>query len=160
MSFRVRVAGPSDAAVLLELIRELARYERLEAEVVGSAEALATHLAGPHPACEALLAEADPGGGALGFALFFPTYSTFLTRPGIHLEDLFVRPEWRGRGLGLLLFKAVARIAVERGAGRLEWAVLDWNAPAIAFYLRLGAAPLGDWTTYRLTGPALAALVP
>src|SRR5690606_15988356 len=123
-------------------------------EVVGNEALLERHLFGPRPAAEVLIAERD--GKPVGFALFFPTFSTFLTRPGIWLEDLFVIPEARGQGIGTALLSRVAEIAHERGCGRLEWSVLDWNEPAIGFYKSLGAVPMDEWTTYRLTGEALA----
>jgi GNAT superfamily N-acetyltransferase len=156
--FSIRPAGRPDAGTLHRLIRELAVYERLEHEVVGSAEGLAEHLTTEggdcRPLVEALLAE-DADGAPLGFALTYATYSTFLGRPGIHIEDLFVVPEARGRGVGGALLKAVAALAVERGAGRLEWDVLDWNEPALGFYRRLGGRPVEGWTGYRLTGDDL-----
>jgi GNAT superfamily N-acetyltransferase len=142
--------------LIAQLIRELAEYERLLDEVSLDESLLAEHLFGSRPYVEALLAE-DQAGPA-GFALFFHNYSTFLGRPGIYLEDLFVRPEHRGRGIGRALLQELARLAVARGCGRLEWAVLDWNQPAIGFYERLGARPNSDWTTYRLSGEALSAL--
>jgi GNAT superfamily N-acetyltransferase len=132
-------------------VQLLARYERLEPAVTGSAEALGQHLFGERPAIEALLAE--QGTHAVGFALFYGTYSTFLTRPGIHLEDLFVLESHRGRGLGRALLAEVRRIAERRGVGRLEWNVLDWNAPAIAFYERAGATLLPDWRLCRVELP-------
>jgi GNAT superfamily N-acetyltransferase len=138
------------------LIRELARYEKLEHQVVGTAEELREHLFGPRPACEALLAEDE--GAAVGFALFFHNYSTFLCKPGLYLEDLFVLPDRRGHGHGKALLKALARLAVERGCGRFEWSVIEWNEPAIGFYRSLGASMLDDWRVFRLTGDALAAL--
>jgi GNAT superfamily N-acetyltransferase len=142
--------------VIAQLIRELAEYERLEHEVSLDEGLLADHLFGPRPYIEALLAELEAG--AAGFALFFHNYSTFLGRPGIYLEDLFVRPQHRGRGIGRALLERLARLAVERGCGRLEWAVLDWNRPAIGFYESLGARSNSEWTTYRLSGDALTAL--
>src|SRR5882672_12078094 len=130
----IRAAVPGDEAVLFDLIRALARFERLEDTVTGSAEALAQHLFGERPVAEALLAEDD--GAAVGYALFFKTYSTFLTKAGLWLEDLFVLESHRGRGIGAALLAEVRRLAEARGAGRLEWSVLDWNANAIAFYER------------------------
>lgn len=150
---RIRPARPGDGPLLLTLIGELADYEALRHEVVATADALESTLFGERPAAEALIAEV--GDAAAGFALFFPTYSTFLARPGLHLEDLFVRPAHRGRGCGRRLFRAVAATALERGCGRLEWAVLDWNTPAIDFYRRAGAEAMDGWTTHRLTGAAL-----
>jgi GNAT superfamily N-acetyltransferase len=147
-SFSIRSARPGDEQALFALIRELARYEKLEHQVSGSPVALARDLFGERPAAEALLAER--GGKALGFALFFTSYSTFLTTPGVYLEDLFVLESERGRGIGRALFEAVRLRAEERGAGRLEWSVLDWNAPAIAFYEKLGATMLPDWRICRI----------
>jgi len=142
--------------VIAELIRALARYEKLEQEVVMTEELLAAGLFGERPYAEVVLAEDD--GRPVGFALFFHNFSTFLGRPGIYLEDLFVLPEQRGQGIGRILLAHLARLAVERGCGRLEWAVLDWNQDAIKFYERLGARPNSDWTVYRLTGEALSGL--
>jgi GNAT superfamily N-acetyltransferase len=152
----IRPARPEDSATIVELIRELAVYEKLEHQARATPEALAEHLFGSRPFAEALIAEA--GGGAVGFALFFPTYSTFRAQPSLYLEDVYVKPEYRGRGIGKALLAQVAWLAVERGCGRLEWAVLNWNAPAIAFYRSLGAGPLDDWTTYRLDEAALREL--
>jgi len=152
----IRPATPDDTEAIVALIRGLAEYEHLEHLVTLDARQLREHLFGPRPYAEVLLAE--DAGEVVGFALFFHNYSTFLGRPGIYLEDLYVQPEYRGRGHGKALMAAVARRAVERGCGRLEWAVLDWNEPSIAFYRALGAAPLDEWTTFRLTGEALAAL--
>ena len=153
---KIRSAHRSDVPLVLAFIRELAAYERLAEEVVATEDTLAASLFGPHPAAEVLIAELD--GAAVGFALFFPNYSTFLGKAGIYLEDLFVRPGARGRGVGRALLCRLAAIAMERGCGRLEWAVLDWNESAIGFYKKLGAAAQSDWTTYRLTGDALSAL--
>lgn len=159
MSATIRSATPDDATHLVRLIHELAVYEKLEDEAEPDPDALRRHLADDaRPRCEALLAVDDETSEAVGFALFFPNYSTFLTRWGVYLEDLYVQPAYRGRGIGFALLRRVAQIAVERGARRLDWAVLDWNAPAIAFYDRLGAEPLDDWTTMRLTGEALRRL--
>ncbi len=156
MTALVRSAGRDDVPVIAELIRGLARFEKLEGEVVMTEELLAAGLFGEHPYAEVLLAEDE--GRPVGFALFFHNFSTFLGRPGIYLEDLFVLPEERGRGLGRLLLTHVARLAVDRGCGRLEWAVLDWNREAIRFYERLGARANSDWTVYRLAGEALTSL--
>jgi GNAT superfamily N-acetyltransferase len=153
---RIRSAHRSDVPLILAFIRELAVYERLAHEVVATEEALAASLFGPAPAAEVLIAELD--GAPAGFALFFHNYSTFLGRCGIYLEDLFVRPETRGRGVGRALLARLAAIAETRGCGRLEWAVLDWNEDAVAFYRKLGATPLHNWTTFRLTGEALTML--
>ena len=159
MSFRLRPATPADADTLVRLILALADYERLRHEAHPDAAALRRHLApDASPRVEAVLAEDAATGDAIGLALFFQNYSTFLTRWGIHLEDLFVVPERRGEGVGFALLKRVAEVAVARGAGRLEWAVLDWNTPAIGFYRRIGAQPMDDWTTMRVTGEALLAL--
>lgn len=144
----IRPAERRDAGALFELIRALAVYERLEHVVTGSEAALAEHLFGERPVAEALIAER--GGRAIGFALFFTTFSTFLTRPGVYLEDLFVLESERRRGVGTALFESVVRIAKARGSGRLEWAVLDWNSPAIAFYERMGARLLTDWRLCRI----------
>lgn len=156
LDHRIEPARAADCAVLLDLIRELADYERLSDQVVATAADLATTLFGPRPYAEALLAtvEAAP----VGFALFFHNYSTFLGRPGLYLEDLFVRPACRGHGIGRALLARVAALAVARGCGRLEWSVLDWNVPALEFYRRQGAVALDDWTVLRLSGQALHAL--
>jgi GNAT superfamily N-acetyltransferase len=156
MTVHIRFAARDDVPVIAELIRGLARFEKLEHEVVMTEELLAANLFGKRPYAEVLLAEDD--GHAVGFALFFHNFSTFLGRPGIYLEDLFVLPEQRGLGVGRMLLVRLARLAVERGCGRLEWAVLDWNRDAIGFYERLGARPNSDWTVYRLTGEALATI--
>lgn len=155
-SFSIRPAKKGDAPTILRLIRELAKYEKLLHEVVAKEARLEEHLFGQAPAAEVLLAESE--GRPVGFALFFPTFSTFLGQPGVWLEDLFVLPEARGLGIGRALLTRVARIAKERGAGRLEWTVLDWNEPAIGFYRKLGAVPMDAWTTFRLTGEALEKL--
>ncbi|MCC6174752.1 MAG: GNAT family N-acetyltransferase [Chloroflexi bacterium] len=152
----IRVGRPEDVPTIFRLIQALAEYERLTHEVVGSEQLLREHLFGERRYAEALLAECD--GATVGFALFFHNYSTFLTRPGIYLEDLFVFPEARGRGYGKALLGALARLAVERGCGRLEWAVLDWNEPSIRFYRALGAVPKDEWTIYQLSGAALTTL--
>jgi GNAT superfamily N-acetyltransferase len=152
----IREATIDDVPAIARLIRALAEYERLAHEVVLDEQRLATHLFGERRYAEVLIAE--DGGETAGFALYFHNFSTFLGQPGIYLEDLFVVPEHRGRGLGKALLAALARIAVERGCGRLEWAVLDWNEPSIAFYRSLGAVAMDDWTTYRMSGNALAAL--
>lgn len=137
-----------------EFIRELAQYERLLDQVVATEDDLRTTLFGPRPYAEVLIAESR--GRALGFALFFHNYSTFLGRPGLYLEDLFVRADARGQGIGRRLLSAVAAVAVARGCGRLDWAVLNWNEPAIGFYRRMGAVMQEDWRVFRLTGEALA----
>ncbi len=139
--------------MLLGLIRALAEYERLLDEVVAQEEDIARALAGEAPAVRALLAEVS--GEPVGFALYFLNFSTFLGRQGVYLEDLFVLPDRRGGGVGRRLMEALAREARDRGAQRMDWAVLEWNEPAIGFYRRLGAAPLADWRGWRLEGPAL-----
>ncbi|MCX7035263.1 MAG: GNAT family N-acetyltransferase [Proteobacteria bacterium] len=152
----VRAAEPRDVAAIHGLIGELADYEKLRHQFIGSAVDLERHLFGPRPCAWALVAEVD--GVVRGFALSFRSYSTFLCRPGIYLEDLYVQPAWRRHGIGRALLAALAQQAVEEGCGRLEWAVLDWNAPSIAFYRQLGAQPMDEWTTFRLTGEALTRL--
>jgi GNAT superfamily N-acetyltransferase len=142
-------------SALHALIRDLARYEKLEHAHVGTEERLREHLFGMRRYCEALVAENAPDPRVVGFALFFHNYSTFLAQPGMYLEDLFVAPEHRRRGHGRDLLRGVARMAVERGCGRFEWAVLHWNEPAIRFYKSLGATPLDEWGLFRLTGDAL-----
>jgi GNAT superfamily N-acetyltransferase len=149
----IRPATPDDVPLLIQLIWELAEYERLADSLTLDTERLREHLFGPRPCIEAIVAEAD--GVPAGFALYFTNYSTFQCLPGLYLEDLFVRPDFRGRGLGRELLLAVAKRAVERGCGRMEWAVLDWNQSAIGFYESVGARPLDDWTKYRLAGAAL-----
>jgi GNAT superfamily N-acetyltransferase len=153
---QLRPAVRADVPQILRLIRALADYEKLSHEVAATEAALASALFGERPAAEVLLAEEQ--GRAVGFALFFQNFSTFLARPGIYLEDLFVEPAQRGKGTGKALLKAVAKLAVERGCGRFEWSVLDWNEPAIGFYKSLGAQPMADWTIVRVTGDALKKL--
>jgi GNAT superfamily N-acetyltransferase len=152
----IRPATREDVPRVLEFIRDLARYERLEHEVSASEDQLREALFGERRYAEVLFA--CSGGEPVGFALFFHNFSTFKGRPGIYLEDLFVRPQARGRGIGRLLLAHLARTALERGCARLEWAVLDWNAPSIAFYRSVGAVPMDEWTIFRLTGDALASL--
>ncbi len=152
----IRPATPADVPTIVSLIRALAEYEKLAHEVVMDEARLREHLFGPRPFAEVLIA--DEAGRAAGFALFFHNYSTFLGRPGIYLEDLFVLPEFRGKGLGKALLAALAKLAVERECGRLEWAVLDWNEPSIRFYESLGAVAKKEWIIYRTTGEALAKL--
>ncbi|HEY4103964.1 MAG TPA: GNAT family N-acetyltransferase [Polyangiaceae bacterium] len=154
--FLIRPARPGDEHAIFELIYALAEYERLTHLVTGSAEKLATHLFGARPAAEALVVES--AGQIVAFALFFGNYSTFLTQPGLYLEDIFVLPEQRGRGIGKALLKAVARVAAERNCARLEWSVLDWNSSAIAFYEKLGASVMPDWRICRVTGAELVKL--
>jgi GNAT superfamily N-acetyltransferase len=155
-SIRVRDAGRGDVTAIHALVGELADYEKLRLEFVGTAAALEQHLFDEPRYAWALVAELD--GVVVGFALYFFNYSTFLCKPGIYLEDLYVQPAQRRRGVGLRLLEELARRAVARGCGRLEWAVLDWNAPSIAFYKQLGARPMDEWTTFRLTGDALTRL--
>jgi GNAT superfamily N-acetyltransferase len=152
----IRPAAALDVPLVLEFIRELAEYEKLAHEVCATEEQLRATLFGPRPAAEVVIA--SEGDTPVGFALFFPNYSTFLGRPGLYLEDLFVRPDARGKGIGRELLEYLARLTVERGWGRLEWRVLDWNEPSIAFYRKLGAEPLDDWTVFRVTGDALKKL--
>jgi len=152
----LRFGRPDDVPTILSLIRGLAEYERLSHEMVGNEELLREHLFGERPYIEVLLAEVD--GRAVGFALFFHNYSTFLTRPGIYLEDLFVLPDERGRGYGKALLAGLARLAYERGCGRFEWSVLNWNEPSIQFYKALGAVPMDEWTVNRVSGEALERL--
>ncbi len=152
----IRSSHPADVGVILELIRALADYEKLTAEVVATEEQLRRSLFpadGSAPAAHCIIAEAD--GRAAGFALYFFNYSTFLARPGLYLEDLFVRPEFRGRGLGKALLLHLAKLANARGCGRMEWSVLDWNQPAIDFYESLGARRMKEWQICRLTGSSL-----
>ena len=153
----LRPAAEADLDTIIELIHALAEYEREPEAVRLDREMLRGHLFGRRPYAEVILAETDAGQSA-GFALFFHNFSTWEGRPGIYLEDLFVRPEFRGHGYGKALLSELARIAVERGCARLEWAVLDWNEPSIQFYRALGARPMDEWTTYRVDGDALRAL--
>lgn len=153
---KIRAATAKDTREILRLIRLLADYEKLSDQVVATPALLRKHLFGKKPAAEVLLAIEDRR--AVGMALYFQNFSTFLARPGIYLEDLFVEPAFRGRGIGKALLKAVAQRAVKRGAGRYEWSVLDWNTPAIDFYKSLGARPMDEWTIFRVTGPALKKL--
>ena len=154
MQISIRPGTEADVPLILAFIKELAEYEKLSHEVAATEESLRRHVFGNGHA-EVLIAEAtEPA----GFALFFHNFSTFLGRPGIHLEDLYVRPEFRGQGVGKRLLKELARLALERDCGRLEWAVLDWNTPSIAFYDSLGAGPRKEWVAYRLAGAELAAL--
>ncbi|HEY8750200.1 MAG TPA: GNAT family N-acetyltransferase [Tepidisphaeraceae bacterium] len=152
----IRPANPSDVPTILQFIRELAEYEKLSDQATATESLLNEHLFGASPVASALIAELD--GTAVGFALYFYNFSTFVGRPGIYLEDLFVRPDARGAGVGRALLKALAKLAVERNCGRLEWAVLDWNTPAIGFYKKLGAVPMDDWTVFRIAGDALTHL--
>ena len=156
MTELIRFARSDDLDAIIGFIHELADYERLAHEVMLEREELAQHLFGPQPRAEVLIAEHK--GQPAGFALFFHNFSTFLGKPGLYLEDLYVRPEARGSGLGKALLARLAALALERDCGRLEWWVLDWNAPALDFYRALGAEPMNDWTVQRLTGDALARL--
>lgn len=156
----IRPATVADVAQILSFIRELAEYEKLAHAAVATEADLRETLFGARPCAEVLVAEwtAEGATSPAGFALFFHNYSTFLGKPGLYLEDLFVRPAFRQKGIGAALLGHLARLAVARGCGRFEWAVLDWNEPAIGFYRKLGALPQEEWTTFRVTGDALAAL--
>jgi GNAT superfamily N-acetyltransferase len=156
MPLTLRLATRDDVAMILHFIRGLAEYERLPHAVVATEALLAEQLFGEHPGAEVLIAEWD--GLPAGFALFCHNFSTFLGRRGLWLEDLYVEPHQRGRGIGKALLARLAAIAVERGCGRLEWSVLDWNAEAIGFYRSLGAQAMDEWTTFRVTGGALTSL--
>lgn len=155
-SFRIEKAILNDVPLILQFIRELAEYEKLLHRVTTNEDRVRETLFGPDPAAHALLAYEN--NQPVGFAIYFFNYSTFVGRPGLYLEDLFVRPEARGKGFGRELLAHLARIAVERGCGRMEWAVLDWNEPAIGFYQKLGAITMDDWTVFRLMDQALADL--
>lgn len=146
---KIRPATPEDLPIILQLIRDLATYERAPQEVTATKEELNEVLFGERPAAEVLLV--FEGNAPVGFAVFFHNFSTWLGRPGLYLEDLFVKPEMRGKGYGRALLVHLARIARDRGCGRMEWAVLDWNEPAIQFYRALGAKPMHEWTVFRLT---------
>jgi GNAT superfamily N-acetyltransferase len=156
MSIQVRPGSPGDVAFVIAGIRQLAAFEKLEHLFEGDGRALAAHLFGERPSCELLVGEIH--GERLGYALYFTTYSTFLTRTGLFLEDLFVVESARGQGLGRALLVELARVAIARDCGRVEWSVLDWNAKAIAVYDSVGARPLTGWIPYRLDGEVLAAL--
>ena len=149
----IRPATEDDVPIILSLIRELAEYERLSHEVVATEGLLRESLFGERRGAEVLIACCK--GAPAGFALFFHSFSTFLGRPGIYLEDLYVKPKFRGRGIGRALLAHLARLAKECGCGRLEWAVLDWNEPAIKLYKSIGAVPMDEWTVYRVTGERL-----
>ncbi|HKB10598.1 MAG TPA: GNAT family N-acetyltransferase [Vicinamibacterales bacterium] len=155
-SLRIERATERDVPLILRLIKELAEYERMSGEVVATEAGLRETLFGDRPSAEVVVGYA--GDEPAGFALFFHNYSTFLGKPGLYLEDLFVVPKFRGRGYGKALLTHLARLAVERGCGRFEWSVLDWNEPAIGFYKKLGARPMEDWTIFRVTGDALRKL--
>lgn len=156
MSLSIRDAVPGDLPLIAELIRELAEFEKLSHEVRFDEEVLGRKLFGERPYAEVLIGEID--GTAQGFALFFHNFSTFEGRPGIYLEDLYVRPEARGAGLGKAMLRHLATLALERDCARLEWWVLDWNAPAIGFYRSIGALPMDEWTVMRMDGEALVEL--
>jgi GNAT superfamily N-acetyltransferase len=153
---RIRVAAEGDVPEILTMIQGLAEYEKLTHVCTATEDELRRTLFGERPGAEVLLGYLEDA--CAGFALFFPNYSTFLAKPGLYLEDLFVKPEYRGRGVGLALLQKLAKIAVERDYGRVEWSVLDWNDPAIGFYKKLGAIPMDEWTMFRLTGEAIPAL--
>jgi GNAT superfamily N-acetyltransferase len=154
--FRIERATERDVPLIFSFIKDLAEYEQLAHEVAATEDGLRAALFGPTPAAEVVIGYV--GGEAVGFALFFQTFSTFVGKPGMYLEDLFVRPEWRGRGYGKQLLVHLARICLERDYGRMEWSVLDWNELALGVYRRVGARPLGDWTVHRLTGEPLRRL--
>lgn len=156
MTVTIRPAVAGDEQLLFRFICDLADYEKLRHEVRATPEGLATRLFGPRPYAEALIAERD--GAAIGFALFFHNFSTFEGRPGLYLEDMFVVPEARGSGAGRMLLQRLAALAIERDCARLEWWVLDWNAPAIGFYRKIGARPMDEWTVQRVDGDALRQL--
>jgi GNAT superfamily N-acetyltransferase len=156
MPIAIRPATVDDVPLVLSFIRDLAEYERLSHECVATEDGLRRTLFGARPYAECVIASLDAQ--PAGFALFFHNYSTFLAKPGLYLEDLFVRPAARGHGVGERLLAYLARLALERGCGRLEWWVLDWNEPAIRFYRKLGAEPMDEWTVHRVTGSALEAL--
>ena len=149
----IRVATENDVPLILSFIRELAKYEKLSHEVVATEDVLRDSLFGERTGAEVVIGYED--GTPAGFAIFFHNFSTFLGRPGLYLEDLYVKPERRGRGLGRALLVHLAKLARERGCGRMEWSVLDWNEPAIKLYKGIGATPMDEWTVYRVTGEAL-----
>ncbi len=150
---QIRPATPHDVPLILAFVRELATYEKLAHEVVATESDMHAALFGDRPVVETVIASLD--GEPVGYALFFPTFSTFLGKPGLYLEDLYVRPAARGLGVGRKLLEHLARLTVERGWGRLEWSVLDWNEPSIAFYKKMGARPMDEWTVFRLAGESL-----
>ena len=153
MAPRIVRATASDVPLILEMLREFAEYEKLAHTVIATEERLRQTLFGPRPAAETVLAYQNQD--CAGFAVYFQTYSTFLAEPGLYLEDVYVKPHLRGKGIGLAFLRYLARVAKERGYQRIEWGVLNWNEPAIRFYNELGAAPLDDWTKYRLEGQAI-----
>lgn len=152
----IRPAAEPDVPVILDFIRQLAEYERLSHQVTATEDRIRQTLFGPRPAAEVLLADMESE--CAGFAVFFGNYSTYLAQPGLYLEDLYVKPHWRGQGVGRALLRGVAEIAIKRGCGRVEWSALDWNESSIRFYKNLGAEELSDLTRYRLTGHALEKL--
>ncbi|MCB0330761.1 MAG: GNAT family N-acetyltransferase [Bdellovibrionales bacterium] len=154
--FTIRAASENDTSLILSFIRELAEYEKLSHEVVATDDDLRRSLFGDRPSAEVVIGEYN--GSPVAFALFFHNYSTFLGKPGLYLEDLFVKPEMRGKGLGKVVLAYLAHLARERGCGRFEWWVLDWNEPAIKFYRSIGAMPMDEWTVQRVDGEALDAL--
>jgi GNAT superfamily N-acetyltransferase len=156
MSVRIEPASPDDAPVILQLIRELAQFERLLDQVTATEEKVRAELFGPRPSAEVVIARV--GEEVAGFALYFHNFSTFICKRGLYLEDLYVRQKFRGQGCGAALLRHLANVAIERACGRFEWAVLDWNQRAIDFYKSLGAEPMDEWTTYRVTGEALRKL--
>jgi GNAT superfamily N-acetyltransferase len=156
MTTQIRPATERDVPLILDMITALAEYEKLAHAVTATQETVRESLFGAHPAAEVVIATV--GDEPAGFALFFHNYSTFLAQPGLYLEDLFVKPAFRGHGVGRALLQHLAAVAVERNCGRFEWSVLDWNEPAIGFYKKLGAVPLEDWTIFRVTGDALKRL--
>ena len=156
MSFQIRKAAEGDLSLILWFIRQLAEYERMSHEAIMTEEILRESLFGPRPAAEVILGYWDDN--PVGFAVFFHNFSTFLGKPGLYLEDLFVIPEMRGKGFGRALLVELAKIANERDCGRFEWSVLDWNEPAIQLYKKLGATPMSEWTVFRVTGEALEKL--
>ena len=156
MNATIRPGRPGDSPTIASFIRELAVYEKLEGQANATDDDLARHLFGDRPAAEVLIAEVE--GAPVGFALFFSTFSTFLGKPGLYVEDLFVRPEHRGQGIGKALLARVAKAAVDRGCGRVEWSVLDWNKPSIDFYRSQGAVPMDEWTVFRMADRALVEL--
>jgi GNAT superfamily N-acetyltransferase len=151
----IRIANQDDAAAIFDLICQLAEYEKLRHQVTGSVSGLEIYLFGSNPVAEALVVEEKCSGELVGLALFFTSFSTFLTQPGLYLEDLFVKPTHRHQGIGQALLSELARLTLERNYGRLEWMVLDWNTPAIEFYKKMGAQQLTDWIPNRVTGEAL-----
>ena len=152
----VRPATEADLPLILQLIRELADYERLADQCIATIDLLRQHIFGPRPVAEVRIGSLD--GVPVGFTLFFHNFSTFLSRPGIYIEDIYVQPHARGKGVGKALLREVARLALERNCGRLEWSVLDWNEPSINFYKSVGAVPMSEWTVFRVTGDALKKL--